>query len=169
MTITKSFFDKTLLCAICSVVGFAVINLTQGLGIDIFDLSGGVIGGLSPFVWNWLEKLNNRLSNTEAYLNDKISDFDKRIEQIAINLGDFATEDDLDILRSETYASKALAQQALNNTYLALEQGKTNQTRINNLLSDSGLLRTVELVTRADLKLSILEKRVEALTSCPLE
>lgn len=169
MIITKSFFNKTLLCAICSVVGFSVINLAQGLGVNIFDLSGGVIGGLSPFVWNWLEELNNKLGNTEVYLNDKISDFDKRIEQIAISLGDLATEDELDTVRSETYASKALAQQALNNTYLALEQGKTNQTRINNLLSDSGLLRTVELVTRADLKLSILEKRIETLTSCPLE
>ena len=163
MQITKKVFDKTLISGVCAALGFFVIHTTQTLGIDVLELSGGIVSGLSPFVWNWVDEFNKRLGTNEALVIEKIAIFNEKLEKITIGLGDFATEDELETVRTESFAGKATAQQASNNAYLALEQSKTNQTRINNLLSDGGLLRIVELVTKTELRLSILEKKVDTL------
>ncbi len=147
---TKITIGKVLLFCAYAIVGSFLLAVTQSLGINIIELLGGVTSGLIPFVWEYVQGINRRISDTENIVDAKLSSLNGRFEQILVTLQNCATEDDVELLQAEIYATKAIAHQGTNSASIALDLGRVNQERMNGILSEGSIAKN-------EYRISILE------------
>ena len=150
---TKITIGKVLLFCAYAVVGSFLLAETQSLGINIIDLFGGVTSGLIPFVWEYAQGINRRISDAESIVDAKLSSLNGRIEQLFVDLQNCATEDDVGLLQAELYATKAIAHQGTNSASIALDLGRVNQERMNGILSEGSIAKNEYRINNLEIAL----------------
>lgn len=150
----RTAIGKILVFIIWAILGSYLLAVTQTLGINSIDLFGGIVSGLMPFLWEYAQGITRRISDTENIVEAKLDSLNARIEQILISLQNCATEDEIEVLQAEIYAAKAIAHQGANSSTIAIDLGRVNQGRMDDLLSEGTLAMTEYRINNleADLK-----------------
>lgn len=139
---TKITISRVLLFCTCAIIGSFLLAVTQSLKINIIDILGGILSGLAPFIWEYVQGMNRRISDTEDIVEAKLNSLNSRFDQLLVSFQNCATEDDVKLLQAEIYATKAIAHQGANSATIAFDLGRVNQDRMNNLLSEGTITKT---------------------------
>lgn len=158
----KKVLKKLLICLLSAGIGYLVVYEVQKLGVNLIGVVGSVLLGVAPIAWDWFSKYNARITTLKDAGIQRIElldgKFDNRLDELLDRLGNLATKQELDQVRSEAYSARAEAQQALNIVNMSLEQSRQAQGRINEVLSSGVLFKLCEMTTKLDLRQTILEK-----------
>ena len=150
---TRIAIGKILVFISWAILGSYLLAVTQTLGINSIDLFGGIASGLTPFLWEYAQGINRRIGDTENIVDAKLSALNARVEQILISLQNCATEDEIEVLQAEIYAAKAIAHQGTNSSTIAIDLGRVNQGRMDDLLGEGTLAMTEYRITNLEVAL----------------
>jgi hypothetical protein len=115
----------------------------------------GALSGLAiPIVWDAFKKMKEK---EEAFQTEVDARFD-RLEQ---RLPSFMTHSELDTLRADIGIARANCDLALRMSGMASDTARSNQDRINEIISSGVIFQLTQNVTGLKIKMALLQKLIQ--------
>lgn len=115
----------------------------------------GAIGGLAvPIIWDAFKKMKEEEKSFQA-------EVDARFDRLEQRLPSFMTHSELDTLRADIGIARADCDRALRVSSLASDTARSNQDRINDIISSGVIFQLTQNVTGLKIKMLLLEKLIK--------
>jgi hypothetical protein len=138
------------------VAGFIVFLEVQRFGGTtlVWGISGALAGIAVPIIWDYFKKVREE----EKVFRDAV---DARFDKLEQVLPTFMTHSQLDTLRADVGIARADCERALEISKFSSDTARTNQERINDIISSGVIFELTQDVTIVKLQTAIIKKLIK--------